>query len=284
MVLIYKFYLDVFAIQNFFMNGAIILLTLWAMKYPVLPGIRRIIIWDILGIVLSVFLLLLPISYHCYELISFLIIIPLMCMGVLGICRRRDVLMVIIYSYIVAFLLGGISQAIDNHFGNFYIFSIVVCFISICIWNSCRKETKRLYICKLIYTNPLDGKKRSSKVTGLYDTGNVLCTKDNRPVSIVSEKILGLLNVQQEPILLSYSTVAGVEVMEVYKIDCLKIFQNGKEISINSAYIGKMSNQILKDKKYQMILNGGVFDETDYKETECSVSESDKQGNCKKYT
>ena len=263
-MLIYKFYLDVFILQNFFMNGAIILFTMWSMKLTILQRLKNIILWDVLGTFFSVVMLVMPIEYHLYQIISFLIIIPLMCKGASGLHNKNDLFKLILYSYIIAFLLGGISQAINNSFGNIYIFAVAVCFASIYIWNSCKKEAARLYICQLTYTNPKDGIRRSSKVTGLYDTGNVLKASDNKIISIVSEHVIKSLKMSQRPMIVKYCTVSGNETMEVYQIDRLIIFQNGKEINIDSAYIGKINDQILKDKKYQMILNGGVFDENVY--------------------
>lgn len=263
-MLIYKFYLDVFILQNFFMNGAIILFTMWSMKLTILQRLKNIILWDVLGTFFSVVMLVMPIKYHLYQIISFLIIIPLMCKGASGLRNKNDLFKLILYSYIIAFLLGGISQAINNSFGNIYIFAVAVCFASIYIWNSCKKEAARLYICQLTYTNPEDGIRRSSKVTGLYDTGNVLKASDNKIISIVSEHVIKSLKMSQRPMIVKYCTVSGNETMEVYQIDRLIIFQNGKETNIDSAYIGKINDQILKDKKYQMILNGGVFDENVY--------------------
>lgn len=263
-MLIYKFYLDVFILQNFFMNGAIILFTMWSMKLTILQRIKKIILWDVLGTIFSVVMLIMPINYHLYEIISFIVVIPLMCQGASGLQNKHDLFKLILYSYIVAFLLGGISQAINNSFGNIYIFAVAVCFASIYIWNSCKKEAARLYICQLTYTNPEDGIRRSSKVTGLYDTGNVLKASDNKIISIVSEHVIKSLKMSQRPMIVKYCTVSGNETMEVYQIDRLIIFQNGKETNIDSAYIGKINDQILKDKKYQMILNGGVFDENVY--------------------
>lgn len=268
---IYKFYLDVFFFQNFFMDGAIIILTLWVMKIPIIPRIKRIVIGDLIGTASAIFLLYLPIDYHFYELISFLVIVPLMCHFVSGIKDEREIFLEILYSYIVAFLLGGVAQVLNSRMSNFYIFSVVITFICIEVWNQIRRENNKLYICTLFYTNPKTNITNKYSLTGLLDTGNVLrYPEDNKLISITTEEIIKALGINQKPLNVQYTTVAGKAVMDVYCIDKLVIMKKGKEQVINQAYIGRIDNQILKDKKYQMILNGGVFDDEDFSDKVCN--------------
>lgn len=256
---IYIFYVDLYLIRNVFMNIMILLLMVQVMRFNLRNKMIRVILSGILGSFFSIFILLATKNYFLYLIGAFVIITPIMCLLVVG--KKGDILFrAVIISYGISAMMAGGTEAVRNIAEikeisiSAVLFSIIFSEAVISIIVTEKKERKNLFQVDLM------NKSYSLSVSALYDTGNRLKEPyQNRVVHIADEKILEELHVEPYPLYVPFKSLGtSTGVIKAYEIDKMIVRSDKKKIICEGPVIGIAGDDLLKDKKYKLILNEGI--------------------------
>lgn len=259
MVGIYAFYIDIFWLNLFLMNGTILLL---ANRFCGNTNIRQCIkcfVNSAIGSTACVVMLLGVRNYNLFWLCQVLGVMPMMVRLTFGKRPLKVFFRILFLCYGTTVLIGGVTMVLEQNWkaaSHPLLCSIIAVIMVEMIIRSFRfhlRERRNLLDVKIVR-----GEKRC-ELKGLLDTGNRLCTPFGKePVHIVDRKIiaqLDLLGTQAEGVT-PYQSMGNREgYLYYYRVEQMII--DGK-YTIPGALIAEAGEGLLKDRLYQGILNAEV--------------------------
>lgn len=261
----YIFYADVYFIQNVIIKIAVIYLALFSSKCHIqistLKGLVRIAGASLLGTLIEIAGLMWSSSYNLFLLLVHILEIPLMMWCVLG-KERRQMMKVIVTGYFFIMVINGVLEAFWNWFGAYgdYIFylcaSCGLTYIGIRVWQRYSRMQKGIFLVEVFHNGQM------VSIQGFYDSGNHLIDPyTGKGVHILSEAFMDKLNVDKtQMVLVPYQSLGNEGgVIEVFYAERMRIFKESEAIELCKVPIGVTEEKLFDEKKYEMILNEGVF-------------------------
>ncbi len=259
-------YIEYALLENFFLDGILLFLTLISAKIPV--KIWRIALSAALGAVFAIVYPLLQLSTALLYLLKFAFGFFL-CLLAVGRVRtkkewgRYALSCIFFFSYSFAF--GGALTALTGAtttdrapvplvLGGFAVFTLISLFLIRKIYQK-RTEYRYIYDCILIID------KNSVKTLGFFDSGNTAC-KNGLPVCFVSPEVGfalwgdAVLNGKTSEEELEITTLGGKKKMPLY-LGEVQVLMDGKYRQIQT-YFAPSTNIVLRE--YQVILNRKTMD------------------------
>lgn len=267
----YELYIDVYWMINFMMDSLLLCAVTQILKCPVKK--ERIFTGGIVGSTISCLLILLPIPGILRFGVGGILNAGLMIRASLGKQSVRVYRKAVVFLYITAFLMSGILQIFRPYVRTFALFFVIAAAayevlkgIRI-LWFNLLKEQRSICEVVLFY-----GEKRCT-VSGLWDTGNLLTDPlTNEPVCVAEKTLLWML-VKSDPEkkdmeekmkfrYIPYHSVGGSGVMPVIRIPQMEIkkIQGEQHFhwNVENPLIALCSEELSKDKMYQIILNPNI--------------------------
>lgn len=259
MVGIYAFYIDIFWLNLFLMNGTILLL---ANRICGKNNIRQCIkcfISSALGSSVCIVVLLVVRNYNLFWLCQVLGVVPMMVRLTFGKRPVKVFFRLLFLCYGITILIGGVTMVLEQNWKvacNPLLCGTIAVIMVEMIIRSFRfqlRERRNLLDVKIVRGD------KSCELKGLLDTGNRLCTPFGKePVHIVDRKIiaqLDLLGTKAEGVT-AYQSMGNREgYLYYYRVEQMII--DGK-YTIPNALIAEAGEGLLKDRLYQGILNAEV--------------------------
>ena len=252
-------------IENLFLDGAMLILTLFLMRKRV--TIRRVLIAAFLGAVTSTVMLLAGVQF------GFLYILILFGMGIvmMGIAMeqksKNEILLGIVYYFTLVFvfskLLRGGEWIAKNKVSGIVmavlvlgIMSMALCYI---IYQNQKNRQKTIYQVSVVeHGQRLD-------VKALFDTGNALTEPfSGKPVSIIEREIWRTMMEEPQPehfkVIPFHSIGQEHGILKGMEVDELIIWAGDRKIVQKQAIIALYEGSLSKDRSFQMILHQGLLD------------------------
>lgn len=263
MISIYAFYVDVFWLNCFLMNYAVLLLAGHAQKLQGKKLWLKSALASLAGSVGSVIVLLLMHSYLLFQMINILIIIPVMVRIAFHSGKWQEWIKRILLCYGITVLLGGITTALDYGTGIPKI-PFMGGLVGVLLG-----ELLLRYLYGMIrlqrHLFPLEillGEKKET-CTGLLDTGNLLRVPGSgEPVHIVSDAIiksLGLTTCDAAGIVGYQALGTSDGMLFIYRVDGIRELTEPTAEKIQSqpapAVIAGADEKMFARKSYQVILH-----------------------------
>lgn len=259
----YELYIDIFFLTNFMMDTLLLLALKNVLKCPVRNG--RVFLGGVAGAALTCLIVAVPMPGVFKFLLYHGGISVVMIRGGLNIRSRAGFCRAFCLLYVLAFLMGGILEALRPWIRTgslFFAAAAGVYYILSGIWQgmvSLRERQKK--ICQVI----LSTKQRKYRVCALIDTGNGLQDPvSGDPVSVLDPACAKeMLNEEQDGIqirYIPYRTVGGDGVMPVFRAEEMVIFLMREEkIQVPAPLIGICEGEISGQEDYQMILHPNLL-------------------------
>lgn len=219
-------YIDLIFFMNFFYDFLLLMTVGMVLKRKV--KIYRYILGAFIGGV-SIFLLFLNITSVLLFILKFSISVIMCTLTFRYICLRYT-FNNLIYLYMCSVILAGFLYYLDiefsyDHQGIIFFFDglsinwillIIIAPVILALYIYCSKKLKTTY--SLYYKLEIVFDNLHIKCLTLFDSGNQLCDPiTNKPIIIVSKKILkGVYNIRS-PMYVPYQTVSGSNVMKCYR-------------------------------------------------------------------
>lgn len=253
-------YWDLYLIENLFLDGAMLILTLILMRKRVC--IRRVLIAAFLGAATSTVLLVAGLQF------GFLYILILFGMGIvmMGIAMeqktRNEILLGIVYYFTLVFvfskLLRGGEWIVKNKVSGIVIAVLVIGIMSMALFYIIYQNQKNRQ--KTIYQVSIVAQGQRLEVKALYDTGNALTEPFSRkPVSIIEYAVWDTLMKETEPerfrVIPFHSIGQEHGIMKGMEVDELIIWMGDRKIVQKQAIVALYEGSLSKDKSFQMILH-----------------------------
>ena len=254
-VIIYAFYADVFWLNSFLVNWAVLLIAERIHK-----KIGWAVLFAVLGALLEVMMLIGLHSYHMYLALSILVIIPLMCLLVRFPKRRLELVRYLLCCYGVTILLGGISLALDNYVP----WRRTTCMASLLgvlladllvrlLYQAIKIKRHCMELC-------LQNRGRIVECRGLIDTGNLLCDPyAHQPIQLAGASLLRKLGVRREQFvgMLPYQSLGRDGVIAFYRIERMELRDGeGTRLGVvEGPLLADAGERIFGGKPYELIIN-----------------------------
>ncbi|MCM1282558.1 MAG: sigma-E processing peptidase SpoIIGA [Muribaculaceae bacterium] len=255
MIFIYVFYIDLFLVQNFLMNLAVLSLTYMLCKCQVsLRCLRMGLAALCMTLVSAFFVLFLP-GVRWLAVAA----VPVMLLFAFGWNGKKDFCIRFLVSLFAIVVLNGVAEAVQNLTGiqapAFYmaLLALPVARTLVGVTRSSLRRQGRLYSVTLFHGS------KSVKCLGLFDSGNLLATAAGEPVHIASPGILeelALLN-EGEVNLIPFQSLGTREGwIRVFRVEKMQIKDGKSTRTLSDVCLGKAEQELLEGKSYRMILNG----------------------------
>lgn len=257
-------YIDMLFAINLIMNTIIFYIVSKIMKIS--RSLKKII----LGAAISSFLycVLLIFFNQYFNFFTALLILVFGLFVTFGIIGLKKFIMLIIWSHLSAFLIGGMAVALYNYFNinmffrvmyhfpvGILIISIFLTYIALSLGNIYIQKirlSKRVY-----YTIQIFNDNKSVDIVALVDTGNSLVEPISKWPVIIAEqksvnKIVSLENIGDKMRLIPYKTVGKEGILTGFRPDKVIILCD-KQIELNEVVIGLCDFNL--GNNYQGLLN-----------------------------
>lgn len=271
-VSIYAFYVDVFWLNCFLMNYAVLLLAGHALKQQGRKHWARSGLASLAGSVWSVAVLLLVQNYPFFQMMNILVFIPTMARIAFRWSGWREWVKRIILCCGITVLLGGITAALEGRgvlgrlpFAGAVVGILLGELLLRYLYGMVRRQ-RHLFSLEILM-----GEKREI-CTGLLDTGNRLRVPvSGEPVHIVSNAIIERLglNASDAAGMVGYRTLGTADgMLFIYRVDAVQEAKTPKvdkkagkkpQGSACHAVIAGADERMFEKKPYQVILNSDFF-------------------------
>ncbi len=259
-------YIEYALLENFFLDGILLFLTLISAKIPV--KIWRIALSAAVGAIFAVIYPLLQLSTALYYLLKFTFGFFLCLIAVGRVKTKKEwgrYALGCIFFFSYSFAFGGALTALTDAttqerapvslvLGGFAVFTLIVLFLIRKIYQK-RTEYRYIYDCILIID------KKSVKTLGFFDNGNAAC-KNGLPVCFVSPEIGftlwgdAVLNGKDYAEELEITTLGGKKKLPLY-LGEVRVLIDGEYRRIQT-YFAPSTNIVLRE--YQVILNRRILE------------------------
>lgn len=214
----------------------------------------------LLGALASVGILV-GLSYAAFIVLTALVIVPLMIWIAFGRLKCRNMIRLVMISWLSIIILNGITSVFYQWtgmqsltiYGGILVLLVAGVLVRILL-GSIRRQEQRVQV-------QLSHQGYSVSCMGLYDSGNRLqMPGTGEPVHIISGMLLEKLQLQPMPTQKIPFCALGTEngSISVVKLDELCVTAAGKEYSCRGAWMGCADENLLKNTEYQVILNASV--------------------------
>lgn len=255
----YIFYPDIFFLQNVMLMISISFFSFQIMQIPIRQNMKEICKGGMAGAAIECIFVWFLGNYQLFVVLSQLCVMPMVLILQTHKCHRISRLRLIIMSYLCVFLFVGIIQWLKNLWKEEEVPVLLVVVAAVFLEVFVAELKRTLQQIRRLYSVILVNGERSYQCIALYDSGNCLREpQGGRMVHIASKQIFDALNIQNSFGLVPYCTLGNQNgELEVYIIDEMKLLLNGKEKRLTNVLVGKEKEGMLKNKRYQVILNEG---------------------------
>ncbi len=262
MIPIYAFYADVFWMNQFLLNTAVLFLTGEFYKKTDRHTRIRSAGAAAVGGVLGIIVLLVFQSYYVFLGVQYLLVLPLMMLLTFGRDSIRTFLKRYTASFAAAVLLGGLVHALENVAGIAQI-PFLGCICGFLIAEGLiRQSVRQRQLQRLLIPVSLTHRGRCISCLGLMDTGNLLHEPyAGRPVHMLCTSVMSELPMERNDFLglVPCQTISAADgLLEIYQIEKLCITRDGQMHQIDSAVIARAQKELFRGKEYGIILNSEV--------------------------
>lgn len=214
----------------------------------------------LLGALASVGILV-GLSYTAFIVLTAILIVPLMIWIAFGMPKRRNMIRLVMISWLSIIILNGVASVLYQWTGvqslTVYggILVLLVAWVLVrTLLGSIRRQEQKMPV-------RLSHQGHSVSCMGLYDSGNRLqMPGTGEPVHIISGILLEKLQLHPMPTQRIPFCALGTEngSISVVKLDELYVTAAGKEYYCKGAWMGCADEKLLKNTEYQVILNSSV--------------------------
>ncbi len=264
-VMDYIFYADIFWLQNSLMNGIILLIAEGIRKVPYRKCAVRVFLVSGIGSLAEIGLLLWIRNYRLFLWISYLAVLPVLVFLTFGRTRPKEFFQNSLLCCGIALLLGGTVPAAENLTG-FRRLSLLVGLL-FCLFAGAFFRFVYRIVCeqKRLFAVELKNGGYRVRCEGLMDSGNLLREPEKHlPVHIVSPDVMERLHVGENSrmgAVLFHSLGKSDGILELYRIDGISVIGPKTEKQSQPAVIAKAQEGLLRNRRYQMILNEGIMED-----------------------
>lgn len=263
MAFIYAFFIDLFYLKNFMIQIELLLLCHKALCRE--WSWKKIVMWSAGNTLVEVVFLLVCKNYLVYVLVSQFMLVP----GEIILCLNKPWKKSLVTGYMVSILFTGVFLLLDNWFcdvfgkGDYVVWISLLSFLI--SWFGIDLLFAKKFRDNFIYDVCLICGEKHIECKGFYDSGNLLCHPSNqRPVHIVSEKVLKELVSLEEGIPIAYHSLGNMSgVIFVYEIDELHLKKDEKsqKMLFQKVYLGN-GKEILNGKEYDVIIHSKIKEQS----------------------
>ncbi len=257
-------YWDLYLIENLFLDGAMLGLTLLLMRKRI--RFRRIMIAAAFGAVTSTVMLVAGIRFGWL----YLLILLGMGLAMMGIAMeqksRNEPVLGMVYYFTLAFvfskLLKGGEWIAGNRVSGIVIAILVMGVMSLALLYVIYQNRKNRQ--NTIYQVSIMDQGVRMNVKALFDTGNALTEPfSGKPVSIIESGVWQTVMKEQKPehykVIPFHSIGQEHGILKGMEIDELIIWAGDRKIVQRNAILALYEGSLSKDKSFQMILHQGLL-------------------------
>lgn len=257
----YEFYVDIFFLENIFMDFALLLLTGQILRWKRKPG--RILLGSFTGAMGAIGLLMLPArGFFVTFVLGYVMISALMVRIAFAAKEKRQLIKGVLYLYGITFLTGGIFQMLFSRATLPAVFA--GCF-SILILVLLLEGLRRLkYKTQSMYDVTLSYHQRSRTVKGLRDTGNRLREPIfGRPVCVADAQVMReLLDEQAKIFYIPYHSIGRKRgILPGVTLDSMEIQRDSQAQRIEHPVVAISKEPVSSQGEYRILLNPMIIDE-----------------------
>lgn len=257
-------YWDVYLIENLFLDGAMLVLTLFLMRKRIY--FIRVLIAAVFGAVMSTVMLVVGMRFG----ISYIAILFAVGMVMMKLAmrqkKRNELVQGVVYYFTLVFAFSKLHQVSEWLVGSrvsglllvileISIMGVVLLYMT---YQSYRNRQKSIYFVKLTEQG------KSLEVKALLDTGNALTEPiSGKPVSVIEadlwRKIMAESKMEKFKIIPFHSIGKEHGILEGMEIDEMIICQDERRIVQKKAIIAFYEGKLSNDRHYQMILHQSLM-------------------------
>lgn len=257
----YEFYIDVFFLENMFMDYALLLLAGQILRFKI--SFRRLLFSSFSGALGACILVMLPFRNLIWTfLFGYVLLSILMIKIAFTVTQRRDLYRGVLCLYGISFLAGGIFQTL---FSRITLPVILLGILSVLVLTLLLKGYQSLkYKTQNLYSVTLSFHEKTKTIQGLKDTGNHLKEPVlGRPVSVADHKIMKeLLDQDAKLFYIPYHSIgksSGILTSATLDYMCI---QRGDACQRIEHPVVAISREPVSSKgEYQILLNPIIMDE-----------------------
>lgn len=257
----YELYVDIFFLENIFMDYALLLLTGQLLHWKISPG--RILLGSFVGALGACGLLILPKPGLLVTIAAgYVLLSGLMIRIGFAVRERRKLGKGVLCLYGLSFLAGGIFQTLFSRITLPMAFAGMLSILALVLflkgYQSLKYKTQSMYSVTLFYHE------KSKTIRGLKDTGNRLKEPVlGRPVSVAELEVMReLLDEDARLFYIPYHSVGKSSgILPGVTLDSMSIQRETQVQRIERPVIAISKEHVSSQGEYQILLNPVIMDE-----------------------
>ncbi len=257
----YEFYVDIFFLENIFMDFTLLLLTGQILHWKRRPG--RILLGSFTGAMGAIGLLMLPAQgFFVTFCFGYVMTSALMIRIAFATQGKRQLIKGILYLYGITFLTGGIFQMLFSRITLPIVlagcFSILILILLLEGVRGLKYKTQSIYDVTLSYHQ------RSRTVKGLRDTGNRLKEPIfGRPVCVADAQVMReLLDEHAKIFYIPYHSIGKKRgILPGITLDFMEIQRDRAAQRIEHPVVAISKEPVSSQGEYRILLNPMIIDE-----------------------